>query len=324
MTRRTGPENARRPDPKAEAKETALSLMLSPALRYFLEVVRSGSVRLAAERLHVAPSAISRQIAQLEREVGAALLVRTRRGVLPTEQGRLVAVYGNRVGRGADRLRMSLDDVAQVRRGRVSIATVEGMLDQLLPDALVAFRTAHPGVTVSVQVAGTHQVAEAVLREDVEIGIALETPRRSELLLRQRWAQPLHAVMRPDHPLAGRKTVTVGELLSYPHVLPDRTFGIRMLTDRAAAETGTCAAPVAETNSLDLCRSYARSGLVVTVLAPVAVAREVAGGALHSVPLSDAIVRSATIDVFTAQSRPSSRAAEALLVHIKRAIDDHR
>ena len=158
-----------------------MSSMLSPSLRYFLEVVRSGSIRLAAERLHVAPSAISRQIVLLEREVGAPLLMRTARGVMPTEQGRLVATYGNRVGRGADRLRMSLDDLGQVRRGRVSLATVEGMLDRVLPDALLTFRSAYPGVTVSVQVAGTHQVVEAVLRESVEIGIAFETPRRGRI-----------------------------------------------------------------------------------------------------------------------------------------------
>jgi DNA-binding transcriptional LysR family regulator len=296
--------------------------MLSPALRYFLEVVRCGSIRLAAERLHVAPSAISRQIVLLEREVGAPLLVRTQRGVLPTEQGRLVALYGNRVGRGADRLRMSLDDLGQVRRGRVSIATVEGMLDQVLPNALLSFRAAHPGVVVSVQVAGTHQVAEAVLREDVEIGIALEAPRRSELLLRQRWAQPLHAVVHPEHALAGRSRVSLGEVLTYPHVLPDRTFGIRMLTERAAAETGSSAAPLVETNSLDLCRSCARSGAALTILPPMATARDVAAGHLLSIPLTDPMVRSATIDVFTAQSRPTSKAADALLVHIRRALDE--
>lgn len=295
--------------------------MLSPSLRYFLEVVRSGSIRLAAERLHVAPSAISRQIVLLEREIGAPLLVRTRRGVLPTEQGRLVALYGNRAGRGADRLRLSLDDLGHVRRGRVSVATVEGMLDQVLPDALLSFRDAHPGVTVAVRVAGTQQVAEAVLREDVEIGIAFETPRRGEFLLRQRWTQPLHAVLRPDHPLARRASLSVGEVLTHPHVLPDRTFGIRMLTERAAAETGSSVAPVAETNSVDLCRSYARSGSALTVLPPMATGRDVAAGLLRTVPLSDPLVRSATIDVFTAQSRPLSKAANALLSHIHRAID---
>ena len=299
-----------------------MSSLLSPALRYFLEVVRSGSIRLASERLHVAPSAISRQIVLLEREVGAPLLIRTRRGVLPTEQGRIVATYGNRIGRGAERLRNSLDDLGQVRRGRVSIATVEGMLNRGLPDTLVSLRVAHPGVSVSVQVAGTHEVAEAVLRENVEIGIAFETPRRSELLLRQRWAQPLQAVMRGDHPLAHRKTLTVGEILTHPHALPDRTFGIRMLTERAAAETGGMVAPVAETNSIDLCRSLARSGAYVTVLPPIATAGETGASSLHMIPIADPIMRSATMDVFTAHSRPLSRAAETLLAYLKRRIDE--
>lgn len=301
-----------------------MSSMLSPGLRYFLHVVQCGSIRLAAERLHVAPSAISRQIALLEREIGSPLLIRTRRGVVPTEQGRLVSLYGHRVGRDAERLRTSLNDLGQVRRGKVSVATVEGMLDRVLPEALIAFRHAHPGVAVTVRVAGTHEVAEAVLREDFEIGIALETPRRNELLIRHCWPQPLHAVLHPEHTLASRAGVSVGELLSHPHVLPDRTFGIRMLIERAAAESGAATNPVAETNSLDLCRSYALSGSLVTVLPPMATVRDAGRGALRLVPLSDAIVRRAAIDVFTPQSRPSSRAAEALLRQIKRAIDDAR
>jgi DNA-binding transcriptional LysR family regulator len=130
--------------------------------------------------------------------------------------------------------------------------------------------------------------------------------------------------MHPDHPLAMRTSVSVGEVLSYDHVLPDRTFGIRMLTERAAAETGCTAAPIAETNSLDLCRSYARSGSALTILPPMATARDVAAGLLRGVPLSDPLVRSATIDVFTAHSRPTSKAANALLSHIHRAIDAER
>lgn len=299
-----------------------MSNLLSPGLRYFLQAVQCGSVRLAAERLHVAPSAISRQIAQLEHEIGTTLLIRTRRGVVPTEQGRLVALYGQRVGRGAERLRSALDDLGDVRRGRVSIATVEGMLDRLLPAALATFRDAHPGVTVAVQVAGTHEVAEAVLREAVEIGIALDTPRREEVRICHTWAQPLYAVVHPDHPLAKRSGVSVGEALDHPHILPDSTFGIRMLIERAASACAAETNPIIETNSIDLCKSYVRSGRALTFLPPMAFWRDVSSGALLMVPLVDETVQGARMDVFTQPSRPIARAAETFLVHLRAAIQD--
>ncbi len=84
--------------------------LLNASLSYFAEVVRCGSIRQAADRLHVAPSAISRQISLLEHELGALLLTRSRRGVVPTEQGQLVSHFVGGVGRDLERLRGAVDD----------------------------------------------------------------------------------------------------------------------------------------------------------------------------------------------------------------------
>lgn len=102
------------------------------ALRYFLAVVRTGSVRAAAETLHVAASAVSRQIIEMEAEIGQTLLERLPRGVVPTEAGRIVAEHAQRQ---ADE-RLLLDDrlkrLQGVQEGTVRIWCGGGFLVDLL------------------------------------------------------------------------------------------------------------------------------------------------------------------------------------------------
>ena len=97
--------------------------------------------------------------------------------------------------RDLDRLRSAIDDLSGLRRGRVVLATVEATQD--LAQVRLGFRAKFPGVDLEVRILGTHQVAETLLKEEADIGIALDRPLRNELLLRMRWPQPLQAVMKP-------------------------------------------------------------------------------------------------------------------------------
>lgn len=299
--------------------------MLDPALRYFMEVVDCGSIRLAADRLQIAPSAISRQIQLLEHRFGAALLLRSRTGIEATEQGKLVARYIQCAKRDLDRLKSAIDDLSGLRRGRVVLATVEATQGRVLPECISAFRAKFPGVDLEVRILGTHQVAETLLKEEADIGIALDPPLRNELLLRMRWPQPLQAVMQPSHELAQRsESLQLKDVLECPHILPDRSFGIRSLIERAANKVGAVTRPFLETNSLDVAKTIAMSTNALTVLPPEALFRELAAGSLVTRKIDDALLVKATIDVMTLRTKPLSKAAETLLRFVRQSIADHK
>ena len=299
--------------------------MLDPALRYFTEVVDCGSIRLAADRLQIAPSAISRQIQLLEHRFGAPLLLRSRTGIEATEQGKLVARYVQCAKRDLDRLKSAIDDLSGLRRGRVTLATVEATQGRVLPVCISAFRAKFPGVDLEVRILGTHQVAEAILKEEADIGIALDPPLRNELLLRMRWPQPLQAVMQPSHELAQRSgCLRLKDVLECPHILPDRSFGIRSLIERAAGKVGAVTRPFLETNSLDVAKTIAASTNALTVLPPEALFRELAAGSLMTRKIDDALLVKATIDVITLRTKPLSKAAETLLRFVRQSIADHK
>jgi DNA-binding transcriptional LysR family regulator len=293
-------------------------------LLYFAEVARCGSIRQAADRLHVAPSAISRQIQLLEHELGATLFVRNRRGVVMTEHGQLLRQFAGDLGRDLDRLRGEFSDLVDLRSGHVTIAAVDAATSRLLPACFAAFQGAHPGVSIHVHVVGTHGVAEKVLRQEAHIGVALDPPFRSELQLRARWPQPLQGIVRPDHPFAARTSLSLATLLTVPHCMLDRSCGTRTLIERAAAEAGVSPKPMVETNSLEMAKRLAMTGHSATVLPPEFVHEELAAGELVAIPLEDPPLARASIDVFTARGRPLPRAAEAVLAELRRAIVGHR
>ena len=97
-------------------------------LRYFNEVARLGSIRKAADRLHVAPSAVSRQIAQLEHEVDAILFERSKGGVQLTVAGEVLARHSHGIFRDLDRARTGIDELRGLRRGEVNLWVIEGIV----------------------------------------------------------------------------------------------------------------------------------------------------------------------------------------------------
>lgn len=298
--------------------------MLDAALRYFLEVAECGSIRLAADRLQIAPSAISRQIKLLEHQLGAELLTRNRLGIALTEQGRLVVTFAQGARREVEQLKTAIDDLSSLRRGVVRLAIVEATIDRILPVCISRLRLKYPNIDFSVSMLGTHQVAEAVLRRDADIGVALDPPLRSELLLRMRWPQPLRAVARPDHPVRQAAGKTLATVLQHPHVLPDRSFGIRTLIERSATKLGLATHPFLEANSLGALKAIVQATDAVTILPPECVLREEAAGQLASFGIDDPVLSRAAIDVITLRTPALSKAASTLLTYLRRAIADHR
>src|SRR6202048_2472257 len=135
--------------------------MIKASLRYFGAVVQHGSIRAAADALHIAQSAVSRQLQSLEQELDVQLIERRARGIVPTPAGELLYRYCRDASFHVERLRSEIDALQGLRRGNVRIATVESLMTGLLPDAIDKFRAQHPGITFEVMMSGSDGGAAA-------------------------------------------------------------------------------------------------------------------------------------------------------------------
>ena len=149
--------------------------MLDPRRLLVLRaVIRAGSMSAAAAELGYTPSAVSQQVATLEREVRTPLLVRHSRGVVPTEAGALLVEHADVV---AGRLTRAADEVADLtalRAGRLRLAAFASAGARLLPGAIGVFRRRHPGVRLSLELREPEEVPDLVREGELDLAITFD------------------------------------------------------------------------------------------------------------------------------------------------------
>jgi DNA-binding transcriptional LysR family regulator len=287
--------------------------MIKASLRYFGAVVQHGSIRAAAEALHVAQSAVSRQLQSLEQELDVQLIERRARGIAPTPAGELLYRYWRDANFHVERLRSEIDALQGLRRGNVRIATVESLTTGLLPDAIDTFRALHPGITFEVLMSGSDGVAQAVRSGEAEMGFGLNLGSSPEFNVVHRVREPILAVMSPKHALATARTLTLSRIAGWPIALSMRRNGIRQLVEAAATAAGITIEPALVTNSVELQHRFARTGQGIAFLPRLPCLQSIKSGLLAAVQISDPALNSGTFDIITLAARKLPLAAEEFI-----------
>lgn len=285
--------------------------------------MQHGSIRAAAEALHVAQSAVSRQLQSLEQELDVQLIERRARGILPTPAGELLYRYWRDASFHVERLRSEIDALQGLRRGNVRIATVESLTTGLLPDAIDKFRAHHPGVTFEVMMSGSDGVAQAVRSGEAEMGFGLDLGSSPEFNVVYRVREPILAVMSPKHALATARTLSLSRLAGWPIALSLRRNGIRQLVEAAATAAGITIEPALETNSVELQHRFARTGQGIAFLPRLPCVQSIKSGLLAAVQISDPVLNSGTFDIITLAARKLPLAAEEFISIARQELQKH-
>ncbi len=174
------------------------------ALRYFLEVAQCGSITEASARLHVAASALSRQIAGLEAQLGAPLFERHPRGMVLTEAGEILARHARRAHLDAERALGEIGALRGLRAGQVRLATSDAFANELVPRLCARFQQAHQGIRFSVQVLPTAEVPGAVRGGAADIGLCFSRAPEKDIEVAYRQSAPVQALLPPATRWRGR------------------------------------------------------------------------------------------------------------------------
>lgn len=281
-------------------------------LRYFHEVAQAGTIRKASDKLNVAPSALSRQIQQLEHQVGMPLFERHTRGMRLTEAGEIYALHAKLVMMDAERARSELAALRGLERGAVRLVVVEGLVSSYLMKAIGLFRADHPDISFELMVTGTADVVAGVRKGDADIGIAFNAKPDPQVEFLFRLDDEVRAICRVDHPLTRQADVALRDVFGYPVAMPVTSFGIRALVDECCRVQRLRATPALVTNSIDALRSFARAGLGISLITALSCQSDALAGELASIRLSDPVL-AASIDVLVLGERRLPLAVEAFL-----------
>lgn len=211
-------------------------------IRYFCEVVEAGSAVQAAERLHVAPTAISMQLAQLEDHLGGELFDRSRRPMELTDLGKFFYPRAKELLMQAGRLDDEARGIATGRHGWLGIGFTRSVTFSILPRAIRKFRASFPDVQLDlVEVLSEYQ--PALLKQSrIDIGLSRfigDVDAPDDLNYAVMIDDPLVAALPIGHPLAKRKSVLAAELATVPFILypkdPRSPFGQQIVAAVKAA-----------------------------------------------------------------------------------------
>src|SRR6476646_8162930 len=172
-------------------------------MRVLREVAVRGSFSAAAEALSFTQSAISQQIAALEREAGCTLVTRNARGIRLTEAGEALVRHADAILARLDEAEAELEAIAGVRGGRLRLAAFESAAATLMPLAIAAFRAEHPGVELSLIMCEPEQSAPLLKSGELDLALGYESRIRDEvdgIARRHLVSDPMFLAMPADHP----------------------------------------------------------------------------------------------------------------------------
>lgn len=296
--------------------------MHAKVVRYFVEVVRAGSIRKAAAQLHVVPTAINRQILNLEEELGAPLFERIHNTLKLTPVGELVLAHARGTLREFDGVRQRIEAMRGLRQGEVTLATTAGLADAFLPGVVRRFRAAHPGIQLKLLGLPIAAVLHGVREGDADLALAYDVPATAgfRTLFASEW--PIGAVVPPGHALTAHASTVLAECVGHPLLLSAPSLSIRPIIDAAFERSGLRASPVIETTSTALMRRLVREGEGITLLNRLDVAEEMHDGSLVFVPLRDATLPAQTLTLETRAAQAPSPAAELFANHVTACLDE--
>ncbi len=290
-------------------------MLHSRATIYFDEVAKRGSIRGASEALHIAPSAVDRQILMLEQHLGVPLFDRLPHGLRLTSAGELLVDYVRRWRRDTDRVQTQIDDLRGLRRGKVTMAVVEGAID-FFSRCLKTFHNGYGAIEHAVTVSGSQAVIDALLAGTAEVGLTFNPPDTAALRIEHTLIYQMGLVVPPGHELAQRGQARLIDCLEYPLVVPESTISLRAIIDEAwSRSVGEPLRPTVTASSIGLMKSLVLNRLGVGLLTSMDVYTEVRSGALVFIPLQEKIPLS-VLALATASGRRLSAPAALLVKQI--------
>lgn len=242
-------------------------------LRALRETVRRGlNVTAAAQAMHTSQPALSKQIRELEDELGAPLFLRRgKKYVQLTEAGAQVLAIAERVLLEAENIRRVGAEFAANDAGTLSIAATHTQARYALPRRLARFRQEYPRVRLQLHQGHPQQVADLVAHGEATFGLATESLDRHPALATRPIYQWHHcAVVLPGHPLADTASVDLAMLASYPLVTYTPEFAGRRKVDQAFADRGLRPDIVLEAIDSDVIKEYVALGVGVGLIAGIA------------------------------------------------------
>jgi len=286
------------------------------SLKLFVTIVEEGTISAAAEREHIAASAVSKRISELEETFHTQLLRRTNKGVVPTEAGITLLRLARGVLHDLNNITLQIREYASGVRGHVRLSANISSINQFLPAEMRSFMNRHPQVHVHLEANVSEAIVNAVAENEADVGIITMGAYRHDLEYFPYHSDQLIVITPKEHPLASLRTIAFRDTLEYDFVGLPVGSALHNQILRAAHDLDRTPKLRIQVNSFDALCLMVEAGLGIGIVPKGAAKPYFKGLRIRSISLDEAWAnRELKICVRSLEALPA--AAKLLVEHLR-------
>lgn len=284
-------------------------------LRVFRAVCETNSITHAARQLHISQPAASKQLAELEAQLGVALVERRPRGVRLTAAGEVLGRHARRLFHEEAAAEAALQALLGLELGQLSLAASTTIGSYIVPAVFGALHAAHPNVKLQLEIGNAARVEELVLGGQLDLGLSEGTPASESLHVEVFTHDSMVLIAAPEHPLVAQAShgpLSARVLENVPFIVRERGSGTREVVEAALERRGLRVAPVMSLGSTEAIKNAVARGLGVALVSSLTIELELSSARLRTLELADLSIRRA-LHLLTLEGKPPSPAAAEFL-----------
>lgn len=284
-------------------------------LRIFRSVSETNSITEAARQLHISQPAASKQLAELEAQLGVALLERRPRGVRLTAAGELLSRHARRLFQEERAAEAALRAMLGLELGHLSLAASTTIGNYIVPALLGELHNAHPNIKLALEIGNAAHVEALMLDGQFDLGLSEGVPSSESLHVEVFAHDSMVLIAGPEHPLVAQASdgpLSARVLESVSFIVRERGSGTREVVEAALEQRGLSVTPVMTLGSTEAIKNAVAGGLGVALVSSLTIPLEIASGRLRALELEgDTIYRA--LHLLTLEGKPPSPAAKEFL-----------
>jgi DNA-binding transcriptional LysR family regulator len=248
----------------------------------------------AAETLHMTQPAVTFQVRQLEEHFNTRLFDRTHNRISLTDAGKRVFEYSDRIFELYNEMESAVREMTGDVSGVLMIGASTTIAEYMLPALLGDFKKKYPDVNVQLKVSNSDGIVHMVENNVIDLGVVESPVMNKNLVVEVCRVDKLVAVVAPEHPLSGRESVTIQELLDFPYICREEGSGTREVIAEYMTEQGIANGQVhltMELGSPESIKGAVEAGMGVSIISSATVQKELKLGTLVSLRLKPSLER---------------------------------
>lgn len=292
-------------------------------LHYVIQIAAEKNFSRAADKLHIAQPSLSQQLSKLEQELGVLLFRRTTNSVELTQAGQVFVDKSQSILDAVEQLKQEMDDMAQMRRGRLVVGTLPITGSHILPLVLPVFGAQYPQIEVVLVEESTVKLEQLTASGGTDLSLLTLPLIDGTLSYEPYMEEQICLAVPPRHPLAVRQdAVHIDELKAEPFIKLKRGQGFRQITVELCEQAGFTPQIVFESSNIETVQSLVAGGMGIAFVPQMLTRPQGSDFAPVYLKLSSKPTR--TLVVASRKGRYLSKAAQAFIATLKETINAYR